>query len=520
MNNTLVKGAQTMGATSSSTHPYNFNSKDMVVSILALGLGFLFWQWNLLSLDLAPTLGVFIFFTLVIGISYIYMRKKGVRQNRGAVAWMSITIFATSYFLIFDNTPIHFFMSFFVILSYIMWIMTLNETSITAKLNGFVLGDMLNQIFVVPFANFTAGFRALLSKDRTHKKTVLSLIIGIAISIPLIFIILNLLAQADYGFNRLVENILEKIWEISLLDYIVNFMLGIPVALYCYGFIYGNYHKRMTDIIKYEKMNSRFTALHAIPRAAIYGPITLLNIIYIIFFIAMGSYLFSAFSGDLPASMTYAEYARKGFFELCGVATINLIVIAFSYTVTKRREGEYPIFLKLLTGMLSFLTALLVATAMSKMLMYISSYGLTQLRIFTLWFMVVIMFTFILLLIWHLRKYNLGKPLIIGCVALFLILGFSNTDGLIAKYNINAYENGSVKPLDTEMLYNLSDAVVPYVSDYYERTNDEKMKSELGKILLAHKDNVRVDEDGSFYTLAHEDGSVMRFNIQRYLAER
>lgn len=454
------------------TQPYNFTIKDTIVAVLALLVGFLFWEWQVLSF-MAPTFGVFIYLMSVIGITCLYMNRKGMYKDRTSLPWMILTIGASTYFFIFDNTPIHTFMLMFIVFTYIMWVMEANGTSIMKKLNGFILGDMVNQVFVIPFRNFAALFRSLFSKGRSKKKVVLSLVIGVIISIPLIYMVVILLADADEHFNAFVNDFLIKLWDLSIMEYVLEFILGIPVACYCFGFLYGNYHKRNTHIIKYQSVNTRFVNMHAVPRAAVYGPLIILNVIYITFFIVMTNYVFSAFHGDLPAALTYAQYARQGFFELCAVSAINLAVIAFAYIGVKRKEAEYPPSLRVLTGIMSLLTILLVVTNMSKMCMYISVYGLTRLRLYTMWFMIVILFVFVLIVIWHIRSYNMGRPLIIGVVTLCLALGFGNSDGIIAKHNVNSYEHGYLKELDVDMLLDMSDATRPYLTKYIKPNKEE-----------------------------------------------
>lgn len=514
MNTTTAQGAPVINRTPNLIHPFSFNTKDRIVAILSLVIGFLFFQWQVMTYN-SPTFSTFLFLLFIEVISFFYIREKKKTFDKESFFWMSIMAISTMYFLIFDNTPIHSFMLIFVFFNYIMWIATVSETRITRKLSGFALGDYVNQIFVIPFSNLTAGFRSIASDNKTKSKSALLLVIGIIACIPLFLIITNLLISADVGFSKLVEKFIINIWDFSFIDYVINLLLGIPVACYCFGFIYGNHNKRRTDLITYEQMNNRFVKLHSIPSVAVYGPLVILNAIYILFFFAMGSYLFSAFTGDLPASMTYAEYARRGFFELCGIAAINLALIGFVYTFSKRKEGEYSRSLKILSGLLSMSTILLITTAISKMLMYISSYGLTRLRVYTLWFMVVLMLIFVLILIWHFRKYNLGRPIIIGFMVLFLALGFSNSDGLIAKYNVEKYERESshteITNFDIAMYADMSIAVVPHLEDLLDSTDDELLKNMLTSHLVYHS-NRGIYEDSDY-----QDGrdSWKRFNLQK-----
>lgn len=526
MNNKISdNGAGIKTGTPGLVRPYTMDVKDGITALVALGLGFLFVEWGI-PFPYAPNMGVFIFFTIIVITASLYFKRPkenkipSVKKRQSEWVVFGVAILSMSYFLIFDNTPLNSFMFLFTMLSLVVWIMKKSETSITEKLNGFILGDLLNQILIIPLSNYLAIFHSFTIENRFKKSTLLSLVVGIIVSIPLIIAVTTLLSQAGTGFNNLVEDVLDMFYELDFVHYAMELLFGIPIACYFFGFIYGNHRKRKTEIITYEKTNSRFIKLHVIPGAAVYGPLVILNIIYIIFFVAMAGYFFSAFSGSLPMEMTYAEYARQGFFELCAVATINLAIIVFSYTYLKRDAYDYPKLLRILSGLMSFFTILLVSTAMSKMLMYISSYGLTRLRIYTLWFMLLILFVFLLIGIWHIKKFNLGKPIIIGFVVLFLALGFSNSDGIIAKYNIKAYESGKIKQLDTEVMYDLSDAVVPYVYDYLKDIEDANIKKELESILYFHEtryDEIILNEEPEFYD--YRDNKIMRFNIQSYIAK-
>ena len=62
-------------------------------------------------------------------------------------------------------------------------------------------------------------------------------------------------------------------------------------------------------------------------------------------------------------------------------------------------------------------------------------------------------------------------------VALFAVLAFSNTDTLIAKYNIARYYDGSLPSVDVHLFRNLSDAALPELAELLER--DKASSGEL-----------------------------------------
>ena len=114
------------------------------------------------------------------------------------------------------------------------------------------------------------------------------------------------------------------------------------------------------------------------------------------FFISQAGYFLSAFTNSLPEGFTYADYARRGFFELFAIALINLGVTCFMSLFSKKAGREKPFALKFYSVMISVFTLILIATAMSKMIMYINRYGLTALRFYTSWFMVLLAMIFVL----------------------------------------------------------------------------------------------------------------------------
>ena len=51
------------------------------------------------------------------------------------------------------------------------------------------------------------------------------------------------------------------------------------------------------------------------------------------------------------------------------------------------------------------------------------------------------------------RRVNLAKALVLAFSICFLLLCYSNVDGLIARYNIGRYQAGTLDSVDLEALY-------------------------------------------------------------------
>jgi hypothetical protein len=287
-----------------------------------------------------------------------------------------------------------------------------------------------------------------------------------------------------------------------------------PVAFYLYGLIYGDIKGRYNDRITVESVDKAAKIIKIAPKITIYSALASFNIIYLVFFLVQAVYLFSAFNGNLPQAFTYAEYARRGFFELCAVAGINLAVLVVSHLIIKREAGEEPKALLIGTLIISLFTILLITTALSKMIMYINTYGLTQLRVYTGWFMLLLLFIFTVVSIRQFSKFNMAKTVIVGFVLMFMVLSYGNVDGLIAKYNISRYASGTLPTIDIDMIDNLSDAAVPYIYNLYLRTDEKdlEMRSALA-------DTIRGMGNKAVRTSMLYKTGFRDFNLQRYQAD-
>jgi len=192
--------------------------------------------------------------------------------------------------------------------------------------------------------------------------------------------------------------------------------------------------------------------------------------------------------------------------------------MAFTYSFAKREAGEHPKAMRILTCLLSIMTVLLIATAVSKMLLYIDAYGLSRLRIYTLWFLILLFVVFVILIIWHIRPFNAGRPIVISSVALLLVLFLANTDGLIAKYNVWQYENGKIRTsaVDTDMLAGMSDAVLPHLASL--RDNAENFSVSLAARVAISKIEARHKYGTGMFSEPRD--SFRNWSIQSALTEK
>jgi hypothetical protein len=135
--------------------------------------------------------------------------------------------------------------------------------------------------------------------------------------------------------------------------------------------------------------------------------------------------------------LTYAEYARHGFFELLAVAVLVFpLLLAVDY-LTRGTERRARL-VHALAGVLIVLVLVVMASALQRMRLYQLEYGLTELRVYAtsliLWLGCVFVLLAATVLRGHRRAFASGA-VFAGFVAT-LALNVINPDALIARTNL------------------------------------------------------------------------------------
>lgn len=495
-------------------------------ALLMLLIGFLYSHW---IFDSVFGLGVGLFTLAFCTASIIYMYKNGFRQTKTSLFYLGIVGLSAVNFALLDNEFIGFLNLLFLQVMAAYWVCVSTGRRIGGGLSAYVLGDGVSQTLLVPFGNFGRHFAALFTRPDRKKKelssdqkevkknrrmNLLFAAAGLLVMLPLLIIVINLLTSADAAFEDLIGRIhfsFHFTFPENWLPYLLDFIIGIPVACYLFGLLFGNVTGRKANLITRQSFDKAAEGVRFLPKVMVLAGVGALIAVYLLFFATQAAYLFSAFRNSLPVTMTYAEYARRGFFELCTVAGINLTVIALANLFVERRPQERSIGLRTETAAVCVLTVMLIATAVSKMGMYIHYYGLTPLRFYTTAFMTLMFIGFIIIFVRQLKSFNCGKWLALLCMIGFLAITYSNADGLIAKYNIERFEAGTLDDLDLNMLAGLSDAAVMPMYELYMNTEDDGLKE---KILT---DFFRYEEYGGFPSTL--DADYRGWNYQRWQAK-
>ncbi len=369
--------------------------------------------------------------------------------------------------------------------------------------------NLLDACFVTPAGGFSRFFGALLPAPSTPdgKKRMgvfLWILVGIAIAvIPTTIIILIL--SYDAQFTALLDTIF-SFDATGVFRFIRDLAFALPLGAILFGAQFAAKAKPAPRKILKSYTTPDFT------RPLLCAAVTPVLLVYVIFFISQRGYYLSALTRTLPEGLTFAEYARDGFFELCTVAVINaLILLAFGLLFAKKKEGK-NLLCRIYVSVISLFTLILIATAISKMVLYIDAYGLTQKRIWSTWLMIVLAFVFIAVLVAQIaRKLPLVPVLAIGFFCLFVPVTLCDIDAAVANYNVEAYLEGELPSVDLESLDDLGSSAVPALVKLYNEWEAREDAPQLGHCkYILHMRNAELAEKST----------VFSFNLPDLLAEK
>ncbi|WP_158589556.1 DUF4153 domain-containing protein [Butyrivibrio sp. CB08] len=259
------------------------------------------------------------------------------------------------------------------------------------------------------------------------KKTVNAVLIGLAITVPLLLVIVPLLSSADAVFENMLSTIFK---DIDIPKYIYHSFMMLITMVFGFWCAYTIISSMAAKELKIKvKGDGKTNPVIAITFTSIIG------IVYLIFCAIQLLYLFSG-KMALPEGYTYAEYAHEGFYQLLAVCILNIVMVSICQAFFKHS--------KVLTALLTVIgvcTYIMIASSAMRMVLYIEVYHLTFMRIFVLWFLAVLCFFLAFLIIsLYARKFPVFKACMVVITIAFIAFTYCNPEYQVAKYDLQATE--------------------------------------------------------------------------------
>ena len=461
----------------------NYRGIDALFAWLSIAVGFAFVRAMPLN---RTTLGSVLFFLLLYAFGGIYLRTSGVRLTRSAYLLAVCAVILSVGMLTNGNATTRGFLSLFLVLAFPFWLYFASGLGGRDMLGNDLIPYALRAVFVVPLTSLEHIFPALFAFRKKNAgvsrifRTVGWIALGLCVAVvPTVIVIL--LLSYDKGFMNLLDRIfsfsIDGVWE-----FIRDLVLGFFVAVLVFGILFG---------VKWRKDRSKDIPeapvkvdLRVFPKALLCTAITPILVVYVIFFISQWDYYISAFTHVLPGDLTYAAYAREGFFQLCGVCALNAVLLILFRLLMRHGTKARDLVETLYSSVISIFTLILIATAMSKMFLYIDSYGLTHKRVYASWLMLVLAISFVLVQVSSVcKKLRLIPAIALTAVLCFGLIALPDVDGMIASYNVNAYLNGDLGEIDVESIAAYGASSVPALVELRDTLTARPATTETDAIL-------------------------------------
>ncbi len=277
---------------------------------------------------------------------------------------------------------------------------------------------------------------------------------GVILAAPPLIVFGVLLASADAVFSHVLVELLDIDLE-ALLLHLFYFGLGSWLAA---GWLARAAGDRPLPTASLALPAS--TRLGLAETAIVLGAIDLLFLGFVV--VQLRYFFGGADVIEAVPGLTRAEYARSGFFQLVTVATLVVLLLLFVDWIVERSNQTLR-WTRALSAFQILLVGIMLASAWSRMRLYVEEFGLTELRVYTSAFMIGLS----MVLAWFCGTVLVGRRdrfaagvVAMGVVAL-VALNVANPDAIIVRTNVARAIEG--KTFDATYLSRLSADAVPAI---------------------------------------------------------
>lgn len=296
-----------------------------------------------------------------------------------------------------------------------------------------MLGERFLLLIWGLFSHLGASWAALVPPKEHRSRRLGAAVAGGVMALVLVAILVPVLSSADALFAAATAS-LRTFVSSHLNETLWKLVLALAALPFVFSLLYALGHPTP---LKAAQSKPVFTdpLAPALVLAA-------LDALYLLFLAVQSAGLFGGADYLASRGLSYAQWARSGFFQMTGVTVVNLTVLLAALAVS-RRGGRVWTAVRALGAVLILESFLLLASAAWRMGLYIGAYGLSFKRFLTGWGMVM-MALFFLCALWKLHRperYFLRRAVPIALCG-WLVLNCIPVDYLVSKDQVDRYLDG------------------------------------------------------------------------------
>jgi hypothetical protein len=448
----------------------------------------------------SPGISVPLFVILLVALLIGVGRSEGHMPSR-ANLWVAGTALCFALGLVLRTTPLLVLLDLLVVLGLIFLLFALYRgTGLRHLPLRRMFGDTFRAMKIIGFEPAPLIAHGMRSMPRARLDRLLPVGRGLLLAVPVVVCFGGLLMSADEVFASYVLSItdLPFLWSLNLTRWFWH-LLFVSVATYvCAGLLLtaltidrsspaqhltpGDVPaegdtQRLPKPRRFLGFTEALTVLVAI------------DVLFGSFMAVQARYLFGGIQTLERTTMTYAQYARRGFFELLVVTCLALGLLWTLAYLTQRIQTWKQRAFNSSSAVLIFLMLGLLASAFQRLLLYEDAFGYTRLRLYTHSFMIwlAIILPIFLVALWRNRFRWFASASMVTALMYLALLNIVNTEALIVQENIRRYQ--TTGKIDVEYLRTLSSDATPALVAGLDRLDvssrerlDRHLKQELERL--------------------------------------
>jgi len=324
-------------------------------------------------------------------------------------------------------------------------------------LGGYVLSILFSSLQGARYAPALVRDTVDLQAASKHAPRLLPFARGLLFALPVVAVFAFLLESADVAFASAVDRVfsLKLGW---LFQEALGRTIGVLVCACVAAGTLGHALRRRTSPEWGDKEAAPAKQRLGITEAMML--VLSVDALFLVFAGFQAAYLFIGGATSPAPGYSYAEYARRGFFELVWVAALTLALILALARWTRRESPAADRAFRLATTGTVALSLVILASAMKRMALYEAAFGYTHLRLYTHLFMFALGSVLVwraVTLWWRPERFAIG--VFLTALGSVLALNLVNPDAFIARHNLEIHASTGV--IDVDYLSQLSADAVP-----------------------------------------------------------
>jgi hypothetical protein len=394
----------------------------------------------------APGLNLFLWAAAVAVVTVLLHRRGGGHLSGESAAWLAVGVLFTGTMLWRDSEALKVFALGCAVLAFalpafragVAWVRASSPAEVLVASASGAAHGVFGAVLVLFGPDDPEGRQSRPRVRWRHAAPTAAVARGVAIAIPLILVFGGLFVAADSVFAAMIADTVRLDIDVVASHIVLTGFLAWLASGYLRGFLAGTDHPLLATVTRPRPL------LGLTETATALG---LVQLLFLLFVIVQFRYLFGG-SGmvEVTPGLTYAEYARRGFFELVAVVALSLPMLLAADALLQRGGRRDEVVFRVLAGLHIALVFAVMASAVQRLRLYQDAYGLTVQRFHAtaLLILLAVVLLWFALTVLRGNRHRFAFGAIVAAFATVAVLHAVNPDAMIARTNVARMHEGAV----------------------------------------------------------------------------